>query len=110
VGKDHDVKNFKYYNSIALLLGYHSLELTFYFLILSIHSLVSSLVFVRHCLLMVSVGMLPAIPRCLGWLDEWEWERKGINCSMAKREWDLSFRWELDGNENEVTEMVGIWY
>jgi len=25
-------------------------------------------------------------------------------------EWDLSFRWEWDGNGNEVIEMGGNWY
>ena len=25
-------------------------------------------------------------------------------------EWDLSFRWEFDGNGNEVIEMGGNWY
>ena len=25
-------------------------------------------------------------------------------------EWDLSFRWEWDGNGNEVVEMGGNWY
>jgi len=25
-------------------------------------------------------------------------------------EWDLSFRWEQDGNRNEVIEMGGNWY
>jgi len=25
-------------------------------------------------------------------------------------EWDLSFRWEWDGNKNEVIEMGGNWY
>jgi len=27
-----------------------------------------------------------------------------------KWEWDLSIRWEWDGNGNKVIEMGGIWY
>jgi len=55
------MKHFTCYNSIAVLHDYHSFELTFNFLILLIHFVVSSLAFCNVSTVLVdSTGMLSA--------------------------------------------------